>query len=60
MIYVFGTKAEVTTERQCTRSDQDHVLLRNEARVDRQKNNFNVDDSFVICMRCVKAVSLRV
>lgn len=60
MIYVFGHPAEITKDRQCTRSATDHFTLRNDARVARQQKNFNVDESFVICMQCGKAISLRV
>jgi len=60
MIYVLGHPAEVTTERQCTRSTIDHIQLRNEARVARQEQNFDVDSSYVLCMRCGKAISLKV
>jgi hypothetical protein len=60
MIYVMGHPAKVTTERQCTRSVTDHIKLRNEARVARQENHFDVDESFVLCMRCGQAIALRV
>lgn len=60
MIYVLGHPARVTTERQCTRSVTDHIKLRNEARVARQELQFNVDESFVLCMQCGHAIALKV
>jgi hypothetical protein len=59
-INVLGHKAEITTERVCTRSGDDHIILRNEARVARQNAGFDVDSSFVLCMRCGQAIALEV
>jgi hypothetical protein len=50
----------VTEDRQCRRSGDDHIKLRNEARVDRQRNGFDTDTSFVLCLRCGLAISLKV
>ena len=59
-VNVLGHKVEVTTERQCKRSDADHIELKHAARADRQANGFNVDDSFALCTRCGEAISLRI
>lgn len=60
MIYLLGHPVDVTTDRICTRSGDDHVKLKQEARADRQRLGFNVDESFALCLRCGKAVSLAV
>lgn len=60
MLYILGQPAEVTTERQCTRSGDDHIKLKHEARADRQALGFNVDESHVLCLRCGKAVPLKI
>ena len=60
MIYVLGHPARVTTDRQCTRSHTDHIKLKHEARVDRQRLGFNVDESFALCMQCGEAISLKI
>jgi len=60
MITFFGTQIEVTSERQCQRSSADHRALVHEARLDRQKTGHNVDESYVICGHCVKALSLKI
>lgn len=60
MVYLFGHDVEVTSERQCRRSATDHMTLVHEARVDRQKKQFNVEESYVLCMMCGKAISLNV
>lgn len=59
MIYVFGHPATVTTEQICKRSGDDHIKLKHEARADRKLQNFNVDESFALCLRCGEAVSLK-
>lgn len=59
MIYVLGHPAKITTERTCKRSGEDHMKLKHEARADRQKMKFNVDESFALCLRCGEAVSLK-
>lgn len=58
MLYAFGHPVEVTEERVCTRSGDDHILLKQAARKDRQEKDFNVNESFVICLRCGKALEL--
>lgn len=59
MIYVLGHPAKITEDRVCTRSGDDHIKLKHEARADRQEKHFNIDDSFVLCLRCGMALSLR-
>lgn len=59
MIYVLGHPAKITTEKQCRRSGDDHVKLKHEARADRKRLGFNVDDSYVLCLRCGMAVALK-
>jgi hypothetical protein len=49
----------MTTDKQCRRSTSDHVKLKQEARSDRQKLNFNVEESFVICLQCGMGISLK-
>ncbi len=60
MIYVLGHPAQITTERTCTRSWDDHIKLKHEARADRQALGFNIDESFALCLRCGKAVPLKI
>jgi hypothetical protein len=60
MIYLLGHPVDVTTERTCTRSGDDHVKLKHEARADRQRLGFDVDESYALCLRCGKAVPLGV
>ena len=57
-VNILGHKVEVTTLKQCKMSGADHDKLKHEARVDRQANGFNVDDSFVLCGHCGEAISL--
>lgn len=59
-IYVAGHPVEITQEIQCTRSDTSHRKLVQDARVDRQRRNFDVDESYVLCTRCVKALPLKI
>lgn len=59
MIYVMGQPAKITTERVCVRSGDDHTKLKLAARADRQRLKFDVDESFVLCLRCGQAIPLR-
>lgn len=59
MLYLLGHKVEITTDRQCRRSGADHVKLKHEARADRQRLQFDVDESYVLCTSCGLAVALR-
>jgi hypothetical protein len=57
---VFGHKVEATTG-ECIRSlGGYHRKLVQDARVDRQKHGFNVEESFVLCPRCIRVVPLKV
>jgi len=60
MIHAFGHNVEITEAEQCTMSSVNHKTLMHEARVDRQKRGFNVDESYVLCTRCRKAISLKI
>lgn len=60
MVYLLGHKVVVTTERVCTRSGDDHVKLKHEARAERMRLGFNVDESYALCLRCGKAIPLAV
>lgn len=61
MINIFGHNVEVITEMHCRNSPVDHGKLVGEARVDWQARNniVHVDDAFVLCTRCGKALSLK-
>jgi hypothetical protein len=50
---------ELASELHCDRGG-DHRELVDRARTDRTRLGHNVDDSAVLCVRCMKAVSLRV
>ena len=58
MLYALGHPVEITTERVCTRSGDDHILLKQAARKDRIEKGFDVNNSHVICLRCGKALAL--
>ena len=58
MIYLLGRELDVTTERTCTKSGEDHFVLRQQARAERERLGFNIDESFALCLRCGKAVAL--
>lgn len=54
-----GVEVAVATEIYCDRGG-DHRELVERARADRRKLGHNVDESAVLCMRCVKAIPLTV
>lgn len=60
MLYILGQPAEITTKDTCLRSSESHVLLREKARSARKLINMDVENSFVLCLRCGKAISLNV
>jgi hypothetical protein len=60
MVYLLGHLVEISLDRVCTRSGDDHVKLKQEARKDRQRLQFDTEDSFVLCLRCGRAIPLRV
>ena len=43
----------------CRRSGDDHLKLKFEARAARQAENFNVEESHVLCTRCGLAIELK-
>jgi hypothetical protein len=59
MLKVFGESIRVTEELDCERGG-DHRKLIAEARVDYLNRGTLPDDKFVLCGRCVKAVSLKI
>ena len=60
MVYLLGDELDVATEGVCTRSGIDHIKLKQEARADRERLGFDVDESFALCLGCGKAIPLRV
>lgn len=61
MINLFGHNIEVITEMICRNSPVNHNTLVQEARVDwmARNNIVHVDDAYVLCTRCGKALSLK-
>lgn len=57
-IEVEGFEIELASELYCDRGG-DHRELADRARTDRRRLGHNVDDSAVLCMRCMKAIALR-
>lgn len=53
-----GVKVEVGSVLYCS-WDQDHAALAEEAREVRARLGHNVDESLVLCMKCLKAVPLK-
>lgn len=53
-----GFEIEVASEMSCDRGG-DHRELVDRARIDRKQLGHNVDDSAVLCVRCMKAISLK-
>ena len=56
---IFDDKYEVTTEMVCQRSATDHKKLILDARTDRLRKGFNVDESYVLCTGCRMKLSLK-
>jgi len=54
-----GFEIELTSELYCERGG-DHRDLMDRARSDRRKLGHNVDESAVLCVRCMKAIPLDV
>jgi hypothetical protein len=54
-----GFEIELASELYCERGG-DHCELVHRARTDRMKLGHNVDESAVLCVRCMKAIALRV
>ena len=53
-----GFEIELALELYCERGG-DHRDLVDRARTDRRKLGHNVDESAVLCVRCMKAISLK-
>jgi len=53
-----GFEIELASELYCERGG-DHCELVDRARPDRMKFGHNVDESVVLCMRCMKAIALK-
>ena len=53
-----GFEIEPASELYCDRGG-DHRELADRARTDRQRLGYNVDESAVLCMRCMKAITLK-
>ena len=53
-----GFEIELASELYCDRGG-DHSELVARARADRRKLGHNVDESAVLCVRCMKAIALR-
>jgi hypothetical protein len=53
-----GVEIELASELYCERGG-DHRDLADRARTDRRRLGHNVDESAVLCVRCMKAVSLK-
>ena len=54
-----GFEIELASELYCERGG-DHCDLVKRARTDRQRLGHNVDESAVLCVRCMKAIPLKV
>ena len=57
-IEVDGFEIEVASELYCDRGG-DHRELVDRARIDRNLLGHNVDESAVLCVRCMKAIPLK-
>jgi hypothetical protein len=57
VIELEGLAIELTSELYCDRGG-DHRDLADRARTDRRRLGHNVDDSAVLCVRCMKAIAL--
>ena len=53
-----GFEIELTSELYCERGG-DHRDLADRARSDRRRLGHNVDESAVLCVRCMKAIPLK-
>ena len=54
-----GIEIELASDLYCDRGG-DHLELVDRARADRRRLGHNVDESAVLCVRCVKAIPLKV
>jgi hypothetical protein len=53
-----GLEIELASDLYCERGGDHHDLV-DRARTDRMKLGHNVDESAVLCVRCMKAISLK-
>ena len=53
-----GFEIELASELYCDRGG-DHGKLVDRARIDRTRLGHNIDESAVLCVRCMKAISLK-
>ena len=58
VIEVEGFEIELASELYCDRGG-DHRELVDRARTDRTRLGHNVNDSVVLCVRCMKAIALK-
>jgi len=58
VIELEGFEIEVASEVYCNRGG-DHRELVDRARTDRKRLGHNVDESAVLCVRCMKAIALK-
>ena len=58
VIELEGFEIELASDLYCDRGG-DHRELVDRARMDRRRLGHNVDDSAVLCVRCMKAISLK-
>jgi hypothetical protein len=57
-IEIEGFEIEVASELYCERG-ADHLELVERARLDRKSLGHNLDESAVLCVRCMKAIPLK-
>ena len=58
VIELEGFEIELASELYCDRGG-DHGELVDRARIDRTRLGHNIDESAVLCVRCMKAVALK-
>ena len=58
VIELEGFEIELASELYCDRG-ADHRELADRARIDRTRLGHNVDESAVLCVRCMKAIALK-
>jgi hypothetical protein len=58
VIELDGFEIELASELYCDRGENHHELV-NRARTDRARLGHNVDESAVLCVRCMKAIPLK-
>lgn len=59
VIEVDGVEVEVAAELYCAAGGE-HRLLVEQARADRRKSGHDVEESAVLCLRCAKAIPLKI